>query len=66
MPAPLRITTRKISWRIEESDLALLQSISTTLRGEGKVNELVRDVIHSYCERVRAQLAPKDEDADAA
>jgi len=55
MPPPLLITWEKVSWRVDAEDLALLRAVY----GEGKVNEVARTVIHSLCERLRAQGLPR-------
>lgn len=50
MPAKLPEPQDKVTWRVETEDLALLN-----LLYPGKVNEVVRSLIHRACEKLREQ-----------
>jgi len=51
MPAPLTEENVKVTWRVWESDLDTLQ-----LLFPGRVNEVVRELLKVYCERLRSGL----------
>ena len=54
MPAKSPIPLEKISSRVFEADVRLLEAIAET--HSGGVSVLVRDILHAYCERVRERL----------
>lgn len=51
MPAPLPEENEKVCWRINTADVELLRSLFP-----GRVNEVVRELLGAYCDRVRSGL----------
>jgi len=51
MPAPLTEPNTKVCWRVFDRDLDTLQ-----LLFPGRVNEVVRELLGVYCERLRSGL----------
>lgn len=53
MPRPLLVPTVKVTWRIEADDFTLLNSMFPS----GRLNPVVRRMLHDFCEKERARRA---------
>jgi len=53
VPAPLKVITTSVKWRVNAEDLLTLRDAF----GPGHVNEAVRALIHAYCNRLRREQA---------